>query len=145
MRPAISRAHIRRPLRKTADARRASKLLLSLLGIGLMVGGAMSGGDTARELGGAGQGVMVGGESMVIRSFLLKRRSQEAAADQAGFEYLDDHQAVGPRHARDLRALRRATTLGSYGDPYMQQPSGRGDAHSPAAGYGREKPLRQRP
>ena len=75
-------------LRNDLKTAQSQQLLLLLLGIGLMVGGAMSGTDTGRELGGLGQGVMLGGETAVIRSFLLKRRSQEAAADQAGLEYL---------------------------------------------------------
>jgi predicted Zn-dependent protease len=92
-------------LRNDMKTAQSQQLLLLLLGIGMMVGGAMSGSSTGRELGGAGQGVMVGGEGMVIRSFLLKRRSQEAAADQAGLEYLTTTKQSGPRHARDLRAV----------------------------------------
>src|SRR5499427_7494750 len=64
-------------------------ILLTVLGIGLMVGGAVSGGDTAREVAGAGSGVMVGGNELVMRSLLSERRSQESAADQAGLRYLD--------------------------------------------------------
>ena len=60
-----------------------------MLGIGLMVGGAMSGGDTAREMGGLGGGVMMGGNDMIMRSLLSERRSQESAADQAGLKYLE--------------------------------------------------------
>ena len=43
-----------------------------------------------------------------MRSLLSERRSQESAADQAGMKYLEATQAVRPRHARDLRALRPA-------------------------------------
>src|SRR5262249_41773252 len=64
-------------------------LLLTILGIGLMVGGAVSGGDTAREVAGAGSGVMVGGNELVMRSLLSERRSQESAADQAGPRHPD--------------------------------------------------------
>ena len=125
-------------LRTDMKTAQSQQLLLLLLGIGMMVGGAMSGSDAGRELGGVGQGVMMGGENMVIRSFLLKRRSQEAAADQAGLRIPDDHQAVGPRHARDLRApgaqqprqLRRSLHA---------EPSDRGDAYPAAARPGREE------
>jgi predicted Zn-dependent protease len=79
----------------------------------------MSGTDTGRELGGLGQGVMLGGETAVIRSFLLKRRSQEAAADQAGLEYLTTTKQSGRGMLETFERLAR-NNLGSYGDPYMQ-------------------------
>jgi predicted Zn-dependent protease len=70
-------------------ARDATKsLLLTILGIGLMVGGAMAGGETAREVGSAGGGLAMGGNEMVMRSMLSERRSQESAADQAGLRLL---------------------------------------------------------
>ncbi len=63
-------------------------LLVSLLGIGLLIGGAATGGDTAREVAGAGQGVALGGQELILRSLLGERRSQESAADQAGLSFL---------------------------------------------------------
>jgi predicted Zn-dependent protease len=62
---------------------------------------------------------MVGGEGMVIRSFLLKRRSQEAAADQAGLQYLTTTKQSGRGMLETFERLGR-NNLGSYGDPYMQ-------------------------
>jgi predicted Zn-dependent protease len=106
-------------LRNDLKTAQSQQLLLLLLGIGMMVGGAMSGSSAGRELGGAGQGVMMGGESMVIRSFLLKRRSQEAAADQAGLEYLTTTKQSGRGMLETFERLGRSN-LGSYGDPYMQ-------------------------
>jgi len=64
-------------------------LLAQLLGIGLMVAGGVAGGDSARELGSAGQGVMFGGNEIVMRSLLAERRQQESAADQAGLTFLN--------------------------------------------------------
>jgi predicted Zn-dependent protease len=64
-------------------------LLVSLLGIGAMIAGGAAGGDSARELGSAGQGVLLGGQELIMRSLLAERRSQEAAADQAGLNYLN--------------------------------------------------------
>ena len=70
-------------------ARDATKsLLLTILGIGLMVGGALAGGETARDVGTAGGGLAMGGSDMVMRSMLTERRSQESAADQAGLRLL---------------------------------------------------------
>jgi predicted Zn-dependent protease len=71
-------------------ARDATKtLLLTILGVGLMVGGAMAGGDTAREVGSAGGGLAMGGSDIVMRSMLSERRAQESAADQAGLRLLE--------------------------------------------------------
>jgi predicted Zn-dependent protease len=58
-------------------------LLIKLLGIGLMVAGG-GGGMT-----GAGTGVMVGGDQMLIRSLLADRRAQESSADQSGLRFLE--------------------------------------------------------
>ena len=64
-------------------------LLVQLLGIGAMIGGAMAGGDSGREIGSAGQGVMMGGNEVIMRGLVAERRSQESAADQAGLQYLN--------------------------------------------------------
>ena len=71
-------------------ARDQTKLLLAqVLGILLIGGAAATGGDTGRDLGGAGQAVMQGGSELIMRSLLAERRSQESAADQAGLRYLN--------------------------------------------------------
>ena len=75
---------------RTRIARDQTKaLLLMVLGVGAMVAGAASGGDTAREMGSLGVGIGVGGQEMLLRSLLSERRSQESAADQAGMKYLE--------------------------------------------------------
>jgi predicted Zn-dependent protease len=75
---------------RTRVARDQTKaLLLMVLGIGMMVGGAVAGGDSAREVGGAGGGVMMGGQEVLLRSMLSERRAQESAADQAGIRFLE--------------------------------------------------------
>ena len=70
-------------------------LLVQLLGIGAMIGGAVSGGDSGREIGSAGQGVMMGGNELIMRGLTAERRSQESAADQAGLQYLNATQQSG--------------------------------------------------
>jgi predicted Zn-dependent protease len=70
-------------------------LLIQILGIGAMIGGAVAGGDSGKEIGSAGQGVMMGGNELIMRSLLGERRSQESAADQAGIKYLDATQQSG--------------------------------------------------
>ena len=61
-------------------------LLSQILGIGLMVAGGVTGGD---YLGSAGQGVLFGGNEVIMRSLLAERRQQESAADQAGLSLLN--------------------------------------------------------
>jgi predicted Zn-dependent protease len=63
-------------------------LMAQVLGIGLMVAGGISGGGSASGLGSAGQGIMYGGNELVMRSLLAERRQQESAADQAGLKFL---------------------------------------------------------
>lgn len=70
-------------------------LLVQILGIGAMIGGAVSGGDAGREIGSAGQGVMMGGNELIMRGLTAERRSQESAADQAGLQYLNATQQSG--------------------------------------------------
>jgi predicted Zn-dependent protease len=64
-------------------------LLVQILGIGAMIGGAVAGGDSGKEIGSAGQGVMMGGNELIMRGLTAERRSQESAADQAGLKYLN--------------------------------------------------------
>jgi predicted Zn-dependent protease len=70
-------------------------LLIQLLGIGAMIGGAVAGGDSGNEIGSAGQGVMMGGNELIMRGLLAERRSQESAADQAGIKFLNATQQSG--------------------------------------------------
>lgn len=44
-----------------------------------MIGGAVSGGDSGREIGSAGQGVMMGGNELIMRGLTAERRSQGSA------------------------------------------------------------------
>ena len=93
-------------------ARDATKsLLLTILGIGLMVGGAMAGGDTAREVGRRrrrhGHGRQRHGDALDAERAPVPgiggRPGRPAPAR--------GHAAVGARHAGDVRALRRAGVL----------------------------------
>lgn len=83
----ITAAHIS-ALRSQVSTLQNRSLLLQLLGIGLMVGGALAGGDSGTGLGGAGQAVATGGSETLMRAFLLERQAQESAADQAGLDLL---------------------------------------------------------
>ncbi|MEZ5856879.1 MAG: M48 family metalloprotease [Hyphomicrobiaceae bacterium] len=58
-------------------------LLIKILGIGLMVAGGGSG------TSGAGTGILLGGDQLLMRSLLADRRAQESSADQAGLRFLN--------------------------------------------------------
>jgi predicted Zn-dependent protease len=70
-------------------------LLMQILGIGLMIGGGISGGEGGREIAQGGTGVLYGGNEVIMRSLLAERRSQESAADQAGISFLSQTQQSG--------------------------------------------------
>src|SRR5690606_36410422 len=53
-------------LRARISKDQTRSLLVQLLGIGAMIGGAMAGGDAGREIGSAGQGVMIGGNEVIM-------------------------------------------------------------------------------
>ncbi len=72
-------------LRERIARDQTKSLLIKLLGIGLMVAGGASGGQGAA---GAGAGVMMGGDELLMRSLLADRRAQESSADQAGLRFL---------------------------------------------------------
>ena len=112
-------------LRSRIARDQTKSLLLTILGIGLMVGGAMSGGDTAREIGGAGGGLMMGGNDMLMRSLLSERRAQESAADQAGLRLLEATQQSGRGMLETFERFARAGILsGKLPGSVRAQPSG---------------------
>ncbi|MET0431389.1 MAG: M48 family metalloprotease [Hyphomicrobium sp.] len=63
-------------------------LLTQVLGIGAMVAGGVTGGDSGRDTMQGGQALLQGGSSVIMKGLLAERRSQESAADQAGIKYL---------------------------------------------------------
>jgi predicted Zn-dependent protease len=81
-------------------------LLFQILGLGAMIGGAVAGGDSGKEIGSAGQGVMMGGNELIMRSLLGERRSQESAADQAGLQYLNSSSFRMRRRTRSRGRIR---------------------------------------
>jgi predicted Zn-dependent protease len=96
----------------------SAALIMNLLGIGAMVGGAVSG---DREVGQGGAAVLYGGQSVIQRSVLSYRRVQEASADQAGIKYLDMTKQSGAGMLETFRQL-GDQSLGSmqFVDPYLQ-------------------------
>ena len=96
-------------------------ILLTVLGIGLMVGGAVSGGETAREAAGAGGGLAMGGNEMIMRSLLSERRAQESAADQAGLRYLEATKQSGQGMLETFeRFAQQEYISATYQDPFVR-------------------------
>jgi predicted Zn-dependent protease len=92
---------------------------MNLIGIGAMIGGAVSGGGN--DVGEAGAAVLYGGSSIIQRSLLSYRRAEESAADQAAVSYLN-------RTKQSVRGMLETfrhfadQSLGSVNfiDPYIQ-------------------------
>lgn len=103
-------------------ARDATKsLLIALLGIGVMAAGAVSGGDGGREMTGAGSGVLMGGNDVLMRSLLSERRAQESAADQAGLRYLEITRQSGQGMLETFeRFAQQEYVSDTYQDPFMR-------------------------
>lgn len=83
----IAGAHLA-DLRDRIQRDQTKSLLIKLLGVGMMVAGGVSGGSGSGVTG-AGTGVLVGGDQILMRSLLSDRRKQESAADQSGLRFLD--------------------------------------------------------
>jgi len=72
----------------------SAALIVNLLGIGAMVGGAVGGGK-GNDVGEAGAALLYGGTNIIQRSLLSYRRGEEFAADQAAVEFLNQtHQSA---------------------------------------------------
>ena len=96
-------------------------LLVGILGIGAMVAGATSRSDNGRELGGLGQGVMMGGNGVILRGILTERRSQEAAADQAGIGFLNATRQSGRGMLEVFERFRQQEYISEQQmDPFMR-------------------------
>jgi predicted Zn-dependent protease len=103
-------------LREMMDKLQTAALLLQVLSVGAMVGGAVSGSsDTAQ----AGTAMMMGGQQVLTRSVLSYVRQQESAADRSAVETLTaSHQSP----AGMLKVFRffADQTVGSIRpDPYV--------------------------
>ncbi len=103
-------------LRALMDKYQTAALLLSVLSVGAMVGGAVSGSADTAQAGGA---MMMGGQQILSRSILSYVRQQELAADRAAVEFLNaSHQSP----AGMLKVFRffASQTVGSIRpDPYV--------------------------
>jgi predicted Zn-dependent protease len=95
-------------------------LMIQLLGMGAMVGGAVSGGG-GNDLGEAGAAILSGGTNVLQRSILSYRRAQESSADQAAVEYLTKTRQSPMGMIKTFKVFADQTVgTGRFVDPYVQ-------------------------
>ena len=112
----ITGGHLARLRTQVAKAKSAA-LMLQLLGLAAMVGGAAAG---EPGLGQAGMGVAFGGQDAALRTLLAYRQSEESSADQAAITFLNSakQSARGMLETFDFMASKLAGIQGI--DPYLQ-------------------------
>jgi predicted Zn-dependent protease len=112
----ITGGHLARLRSQVAKAKSAA-LMLQLLGLAAMVGGAMAG---EPGMGQAGMGVAFGGQDAALRSLLAYRQSEESSADQAAITFLNSakQSARGMLETFEFMADKLAGVQGI--DPYLQ-------------------------
>jgi len=115
----IAGGHLAR-LKVQMSRMQSAALIMNLIGLGAMVGGAVSGGG-GNDIGEAGAAVLYGGSSILQRSLLSYRRAEESAADQAAVSYLNATQQSSRGMLETFRQF-ADQSLGSlsYVDPYIQ-------------------------
>jgi predicted Zn-dependent protease len=97
----------------------SAALIMNLIGIGAMIGGAVSGGGN--DIGEAGAAVLYGGTAFIQRSILSYRRVEESSADQAGISYLNRTKQSGAGMLETFRQFAdQAVTSVNNIDPYLQ-------------------------
>lgn len=99
----ITGGHLARLRSQVAKAKSAS-LMLQLLGLAAMAGGAIAGIPNAGQLG---MGAAMGGQSAAMRSLLAYRQTEESSADQAGMTYLNATKQSGRGMLETFEVLAR--------------------------------------
>ncbi len=114
----IAGGHLAR-LKVQMSRMESAALIMNLIGIGAMIGGAVSGGGN--DIGEAGAAVLYGGNSIIQRTILSYRRAEESAADQAAVSYLNRTKQSARGMLETFRHF-ADQSLGSvnYVDPYIQ-------------------------
>jgi predicted Zn-dependent protease len=93
-------------------------LLINILAIGAMIGGAASRNE---GVAGAGQGALLGGNEVVMRGLLTYRRQQESAADQAAIAYLNGTRQSGAGMLRTFEDFAKQEYVSAqFQDPYVR-------------------------
>jgi predicted Zn-dependent protease len=112
----ITGGHLAR-LRNQVSKAKSAALMLQLLGLATMVGGAVAG---APGLGQTGMGVAYGGQDAALRSLLAYRQSEESSADQAAVTFLNAAKQSA-RGMIETFEFMGSKLVGVQGiDPYLQ-------------------------
>ncbi len=115
----ITGGHIAK-LRQRIAQDQTKSLLMKILGIGLLVAGGIAGGGSG-GLGQAGQGVLVSGDALLIRSMLADRRAQESSADQAGLKFLTATKQSGKGMLQTFERFARQEYISDrHKDPFVR-------------------------
>jgi predicted Zn-dependent protease len=105
----ISGAHLSQVTAKSNRALLGS-VISAVLGAAIMAGGAKD----------AGAGILVGGQSVALRSFLSEIRINEQSADHAAMKFLDDNEISSTGMLEMFETLRRNESGAiSQKDPYL--------------------------
>ncbi len=114
----IAGGHLAR-LKQQMARMQSAALIMNIIGLGAMVGGAVSG--SGSEVGQAGAAVLYGGGTIVQRSLLSYRRVMESSADQAGVTFLTrTHQSARGMLETFQHLADQSLASVSYIDPYLQ-------------------------
>ncbi len=113
----IAHSDVARMEQAVADTK-GVMLLTSLLGVGVAAGGAALGSNTAA---GVGSGILSSSGSIAERGLLRFKREQEAAADRAAIDYLNETHQSGAGMLAVLERLANKSLLdASQANPYLQ-------------------------
>ena len=115
----ITGGHLAR-LRGQMKKAQSASMMLQILGLAAMIGGAFAGGSNAGRIGGAGRGIMGAGGGMVRRHVLAGRRIEEASADQAAIKFLNRTGQSGRGMLKTFEFFADQGLAGSqFVDPYV--------------------------
>ena len=96
-------------------------------------------------MAGAGGGLAMGGNDMLMRSLLSERRAQESAADQAGLRFLEATRQSGRGMLETFERFAEQEFWSAKDlDPFVRSHPVAARPHRPAARDGGDEPLRQR-
>jgi predicted Zn-dependent protease len=114
----IAGGHLAR-LKVQISRMESAALIMNIIGIGAMVGGAVAGGGN--DAGEAGAAVLYGGNALIQRSILSYQRVEESSADQAAVTFLNrTHQSAAGMLETFKQFANQSLASVNFIDPYLQ-------------------------
>jgi predicted Zn-dependent protease len=104
-------------LRAQIAKMQTAALMLQVLSLGAMIGGAATGNADAAQAGGA---MMFGGQQIIMRSMLSYIRGQESSADRAAVEFLNKSKQSPAGMLKTFRYFAQQSIGSQHVDPYIQ-------------------------